>query len=239
MAELFYGFELEKFGFENTTGIVVKPKENAKNKIVFKTEYWNAFPQFEVELLKRGFHLVHVKNETRLANRENCDMKARFVKFVAEKYGLDQRCILGGMSCGGAQAVNFASYYPEYVKCLVIDAPVLNFLDFPGKYNKYEEIWENEFKKAYPGVKRCDIFTLPDNPINNVKKLIEERFPVIMLYGTEDMTVDYFANGKLLEEAYSDTPELLTVIPRKLQGHHPHCMPEKAKELAEIVLSKI
>ncbi len=237
--KLFHGFKCEEFDFEDTIGYVVTPDSNSNNRIAFKTEYWNAFPELEIELLKRGFHLVHVKNETRLANRNNCDMKARFIQYVSEKYNLDCKCVLVGMSCGGAQAVNFAAYYPELVSCLVIDAPVLNFLDFPGKYNKYEKIWDEEFTRAYPNIKRSDIFTLEENPINNVPKLIEKRFPVIMLYGTEDMTVDYFSNGKLLEEAYSECSELLTVIPRNSQGHHPHGLLAKSNELAELIISKL
>lgn len=241
MAEnnMFYGYEMEKIEFDGTYGIVVKPKENANGKIVFKTEYWGAFPELEIELLKKGFCLVHLKNKTRFANRDDCDRKAMFIEYVSQKYALDYRCILIGMSCGGAQAVNFAARYPKLVSCMVIDAPVLNFLDFPGKYNRYESIWDEEFTLAYPDVKRSDIFTLEYNPINNVPKLIEARIPVIMLYGTEDMTVDYFSNGKLLEEAYSEHTDLLTVIPRNFQGHHPHGMLNKSNELADIVMSKI
>ena len=237
--KLFHGFKCDEFEFEQTTAYVAIPDIEPRNQIVFKTEYWDAFPELEIELLKRGFHVVHVRNHTRLANKSDCDRKARFIEYVSQKYGLDRKCILVGMSCGGAQAVNFASYYPDMVSCLLIDAPVLNFLDFPGRYNQYEQFWENEFKAAYPNVKRPDIFTLPDNTINNVPKLIEKRFPVIMLYGTEDMTVNYYMNGKLLEEAYSDNAELLTVIPRNSQGHHPHGLLGRADELADILMSKI
>ncbi len=235
----FYGFQMDEFDFDGTNGIVVMPNGNSNGKVVFKTEYWDAFPELEIEFLKRGYHLIHLNNYTRLANRSDCDRKAKFVEFVTNKYNLNQRCILVGMSCGGAQAINFTSYYPEYVSCLVIDAPVINFLDFPGRYDEYEHIWDREFTVAYPNVKRSDIFTLPDNPINNVKKLIETKLPVIMIYGTEDKTVIYSLNGRLLEEAYSDNMDLLTVIPRKFQGHHPHGLLNKSNELADLVESKI
>lgn len=235
----FHGFEMDEFEYDSTKGIVVKPNKKPNGMIAFKTEYWDAFPELEIELLKLGFHLIYVKNFTRLANKADCARKAKFVDYVSNKYGLDRKCVLVGMSCGGAQAVNFASYYPDYVSCLVIDAPVLNFLDFPGRYNKYEKIWKKEFTVAYPNVKRSDVFALEENPINNVPKLIEHRFPVIMLYGTEDTTVDYLVNGKLMEEAYEDHKELLTVIPRVCQGHHPHGLLDRSKKLAKLVMSKI
>lgn len=236
---LFHGFKCEKIDFDGTFGYVVFPDSKPNGKTVLKTEYWDAFPELEIQLLSRGFHLIHLKNYTRLANKHDCSRKAEFVKYVSEKYGLDCRCILVGMSCGGAQAINFARYYPELVSCLVIDAPVVNFLDFPGKYNKYEKTWDSEFKIAYPGVKRPDVFKLDENPVNGIYKLIEEKFPVIMLYGTEDTTVDYDSNGRYIEEAYSDNQDLITIIPRKHQGHHPHGLLDKSNELADIVVSKI
>ena len=239
MSNTFHGFSMETFEFEGTTAYVVFPDAKANKKLVFKTEYWDAFPEMEIELLKMGFHLVHVTNNTRLANKDDCDRKARFIRYVAEKYELCEKCILVGMSCGGAQAVNFASYYPDLTSSLIIDAPVLNFLDFPGKYDTYEDIWNKEFKAAYPSVKRSDIFKMEDNPINNVQKLIENRFPVIMLYGTEDKTVDYNLNGRLLEEAYENHKDLLTVIPRNCQGHHPHGLLGNSKKVADMIISKI
>ena len=238
-ANFFYGYEMQEFDFEDTQGIVVFQKGKSNGKIVFKTEYWGSFPELEIELLKRGFHLVHIKNKTRLANKDDCERKARFIEFVSKKYSLSPECVLVGMSCGGAQAVNFASYFPKYASCLVIDAPVLNFLDFPGKYDKYEKTWDKEFKEAYPGTKRSDIFVLKENPINRVPDLIKARLPVIMLYGTEDTVVDYSANGRLLEEAYSEDKELLTVIPRENQGHHPHGLGDKSDWLAQLVMSKM
>lgn len=238
-SEAFSEFEMDEFDFEGTTAVVVKPNIKPINRIAFKTEYWGDFPELEVELLKRGFHLVHVLNHTRLANRADIDRKVRFIDYVSEKYNLDKRCVLVGMSCGGAQAVNFAGYYPEYASVLVIDAPVLNFLDFPGRYDRFEEEFEEEFTVAYPGVKRSDIFKLDENPINRVKTLIEKRLPVIMLYGTQDETVQYPLNGRLLEEAYSENKDLLTVIQRLFQGHHPHGLLGKSNELADLVMSKL
>ncbi len=237
---MFHGFKMTEFEFEGKKSFIVFPDGKSNGKMVFKTEYWNAFPHLEIELLKRGFHLVHTNNFNRWANREDCDRKARFIKLVSEKYSLDPKCVLVGMSCGGAEAVNFAGYYPQYVSCAVLDAPVLNFLDCPAKQGeRMERLWEEEFKVAYPNIRRCDIFKLDENPINRAPKLIEERIPIILLYGDQDTTVDYWQNGNLLVEAYSENMELITVIQRKHQGHHPHGLLDKSDELADLVMEKL
>ena len=59
-----------------------------------------------------------------------------------------------------------------------------------------------------------------------------------MMYGTEDTLVPYEENGMLMEEIYRDSPELLTVIPRKLQGHHPHGNPTNPAQAADFILEK-
>ena len=106
---------------------------------------------------------------------------------------------------------------------MYIDAPVLNFCDFPGKWDgiKRDNIWGDEFVKAYPGIKHYQLLSFPHHPINMAETLVANRIPVVLVYGTEDCTVIYEENGKLLEEAYEGT-DLLKVIPVGARGHHPH-----------------
>lgn len=221
------GYECEEFEFDSKKAVIVFSKERVENgNWLLKTEYWGAYPQVEIEMLKRGFCVAYVENETRFATESDCKRKAEFVKFVSEKYSLRDKCIPVGYSCGGAHAVNFAGYYPECVCCLFIDAPVLNFCDFPGKLNdeKCESVWKNEFVAAYPGITRAKLFDFPNHPINRTAVLKEHKIPIILMYGTEDQTINYDRHGRLLELEYADSPELLTVIPRPFQGHHPHGM---------------
>jgi len=222
---LWQGFEAEEFSFEGKRAILVFPKQaDSKRNWMLKTEYWGAFPAREIDLLRKGFHLAYLENESRFATKSDCDRKARFADFLREKYNLCDRCVPVGMSLGGAHAVNFAGFYPDKVACLFIDAPVLNFYSLPGKFGnkKMEEVWEKEFLKAYPGMRRSQLLNFDNHPINKIDILKAHNIPILMLWGTEDNTVDYQENGRLLEDEYQDAPELLMVIPRPLQGHHPH-----------------
>lgn len=219
------GYRCEEFEFEGKYAIIVFPDTaEAERNWLLKTEYWDGYPQTEIEMLDRGFHLAFVKNETRFATKEDCERKARFVSYIADKYSLKKKCTLVGYSCGGAHAVNFAGYFPQCVCCIFIDAPVLNFCDYPGRLpgGKCETVWDNEFVYAYPGITRAKLLNFDNHPINRVPEIKKNKIPIIMLYGDEDETVYYGANGRLLELEYEDSPELLTVIQRHLQGHHPH-----------------
>lgn len=226
MSELWNGFRCERFIFEDKDAIIVFPDTPAQNsKIVLKTEYWNAFPDVEIQMLKNGHHVAYLKNASRLAPKEDCDRKAAFIKFLADKYNLSEKCIPVGMSCGGAHAVRFAGYYPELVACMYIDAPVLNFCDFPGKQvsgtGRWQDVWEKEFLAAYPGMKHYQLLSFPHHPINMADILVANRIPVVLVYGLEDSTVIFEENGKLLAEAYEGT-DLLKLIPVSARGHHPH-----------------
>lgn len=219
------GYKCEEFEFEKKNAIIVFPKiaEPCKNWLL-KAEYWNGFPQTEIEMLKKGFHLAYIENESRFATFSDCERKSRFVNYIVQKYALRDKCIPVGYSCGGAHAVNFAGYFPDSVCCLFIDAPVLNFCDYPGRLpdEKCENVWKNEFIFAYPNITRAQLLNFSNHPINRTETLKKHKIPIIMLYGTEDNTVNYNLNGKLLELEYENCPQLLTIIPRPLQGHHPH-----------------
>lgn len=233
------GFECRDFEFEGRTATIVFPeKADEKKNWSLKTEYKDAFPETEIDLLKKGFHVAFLKNKTRFATKEDCDAKARFADYLSSEYGLRDKCVLVGMSCGGAHAVNFAGFYPEKVLCMFIDAPVLNFLSFPGKigHKMSEEVWENEFVKAYPGITRARLLNFDNHPLGKIDILKKHRIPIIMVYGSEDQTVYYDENGKLLELEYADSPELLKVLVRDVQGHHPHGFIYQPERITEFLI---
>jgi len=238
--DLWHGFQKITFYFEEKRAILVFPKKaDEKRNWMLKTEYWDAFPEREIDLLNKGFHLAYLENENRMATCSDCNRKARFCDYLTQNYGLREACVPVGMSLGGAHAVNFAGYYPEKVLCLFIDAPVLNFLSIPGKFGDpdMEKIWKNEFEPAYPGIKKSDLFDFSNHPINRVKTLLTHEIPIVMAYGTMDSLVPYEENGAFLAEAYQEKSDLLLVMPRPLQGHHPHGAVNDIEKLLNFIIS--
>ncbi len=222
--ENWFGYQMLRFTFEDRDAIIVFPKEvHPGSPWTLKTEYWGAFPDVELRLLEQGFHIAYVKNKNRWFTREDCDAKARFVRYVSETYGLSSKCVPVGMSCGGGYAVKFGGMYPELIQCMYIDAPVLNLCSIPGKYGSAhnDKRWNEEFVHAYPGIKRYQLPGSQEHPICQADSLVSHKIPILLVYGEEDRTVLYEENGKLLKEAFADTG-LLTVISVPMRGHHPH-----------------
>lgn len=216
------GFRRIDFEFENMDAILVFPKEPNENKNwLLKTEYFDAFPSFEIEMVNRGWHLAYVKNVTRWCLDEDLDRKKRFADYLSEKYGLYKKCLPVGMSCGGLIASKLAARYPECVSALYLDAPVMNFLSCPAGIGKAEDGMLSEFIDA-TGIGLSELISYRENPIDLMHLILEGNIPVMMVYGDSDNVVPYCENGAIFEKYYRENGGNITAIGKKGCGHHPH-----------------
>ena len=220
------GFQSIEFMFEGKEAVLVFPeKANENRNWLLKTEYFNAFPDFETEMLKRGWHLAYIENTTRWCLKEDLDRKKRFSEFLAREYGLYKKCIPVGMSCGGLVAVKLAAAYPEMVSALYLDAPVMNFLSCPGGLGKADDSMLPEFISA-TGISFTELLSYREHPIDKIPVLLENNIPVIMIYGKEDLTVPYDENGEILEKYYRENGGTIVAVGKENCGHHPHSLPD-------------
>lgn len=220
--ETWNGFKSERFVFEGKNCVIVFPGESNKTKNwCLKTEYWDAFPNMEIEMLKRGWHLAYIENKTHWCLDEDLDIKARFCDYLSKKYNLASKCVPVGMSCGGMFGVKFAAKYPEKVSVLYIDAPVINLLSCPGDLGLANGgMWE-EFVSA-TGMSMSDLICYREHPLDMIPKLSENNIPIVMVYGDADDIVPYCENGALLEKYYKSHGKDLLAIRKSGCGHHPH-----------------
>lgn len=227
---LWNGFEVEIFNFEERKARIVYPAAEPNGKLLLKTEYFGAFPNFETEMLKRGYYLCNIEHQTRWAPDYETDIMADFVKFVCEKLGIEKKCVAVGMSCGGLQAARLAQLYPEIVSVLYLDAPVLNILSLAGLGAAKPEFvsfaW-GELVATY-GFSRSTIINFRNSPIDHLNVLIENDIPVIMVYGDADNVVIYDENGKVLEDYYKANGGKIEVISKSMCEHHPHGLEDPA-----------
>lgn len=216
------GFKIEEFTFSKRRGRIVYPNGNFNGKLMVKTEYWDAFPNFEIEMVKRGYALCNIEHFSRWAPDEETHIMADFIKFVTEKIGAGQKVILVGMSCGGLQAARLGQIYPEIVSAIYLDAPVLNILSMAGlgDCECSGDFWR-ELVDTY-GFSKSTVVNFRNSPIDHMQVLIDNDIPIIMIYGNNDSVVIYAENGKVLEDYYKEKGGKVEVICKSMCGHHPH-----------------
>lgn len=235
-----YGYRRLNFDFEGLAACLVCPKEANRSghspRWLFKIEYFEAFPSFELAMLERGWYVAHVDNRTRWATPADRAVWPRFCAYLSARWGLRQKCLPVGMSCGGMEAVYFASEHPELVAALYLDAPVMDLLSCPYGMGKSESDFSAEFEAA-TGLSRSEMLHYRDHPIDRAPALLAARIPVMMVSGDADRTVPYDENGQRLTAFYRENGGVIHEIIKAGGDHHPHGLPDPAPliEFAEAI----
>ena len=216
----YHGFKRLDFEFQGREAVLVFPnEENKTNKWMIKTEYFDAFPELEVAMLGRGYHLAYLKNNNRWGTDDDATAKRDLAEYLASEYGLSRRAVCIGMSCGGWEAVAFAALYPSYVSLLYLDAPLLSFY---GLCEPFQTQWIEEHRRArgyaLPGLR----FTDTTLPIYRLKTLTDNRLPVALVYGGADKVVEPKFNAEALRDFYETQGAPIKVWYKPECDHHPH-----------------
>lgn len=231
---IWHGFKRTDFTFEGMDAIIVFPDESNKtDKWLLKTEYFNAFPEAEIRMVQLGWHLAYVKNISRWGPEEDFDRKKRFADFLHKEYGLYEKCIPVGMSCGGMIAVYFAAKYPEKVSALYLDAPVMNFLSCPANFGIAKGDMLEDFLRDRK-MTLSELICYREHPIDKIPLLAENDIPVLLVYGDNDEVVPFCENGKCLVDYYTTHGKAIEAIGKKNCGHHPHGL-EDAKPIIDFM----
>ena len=213
------GFEGVEFEFMGLPAKVFKPNVKPNGHWMLKTEYFDAFPETEIELLNRGWHLAFNENYTRWAENVDLERKAEFVKFVSKEFNLDEKCVPVGMSCGGLYAVKLTAIIPDKIACLYLDAPVMNLLSCPfGLGIKTDITVTGQEYTRITGRTLNEMIAYRDHPIDKMNILLENKIPVAFI-----SSIVVFA-APILGIKEKDKPELLFTsfcVGNKLDGFVP------------------
>lgn len=229
MEEKWLEHRCEHFDFEGHEAMVVFPKQ-PNGYLVVKTEYWDAFQEAAEEpLLQQGFHLCYIENDNRWGTDADIERKTRFIRYVQAQYGLKEKCVVVGMSCGGLIAIKMAARYPELVQCMYLEAPVLNFMSCPCGYGVGRPLQKTGVEEILGALQMESISELlyyRDMPLDRLPELVQHRIPVVMSAGDSDPVVPYCENGICLERAYQEAGIEIEVYMKPGGLHHPHGLPD-------------
>ena len=223
-----FGFKCIEFTVFNRYARLICPACEPNGKWLLKTEYADAFPAFEIEMLNRGYHVAYIENQTRWHVNSDDDAKLALADYLKENYSLKDKCVTVGMSCGGLQSIYFAAAHPERVAALFLDAPVTNLLSCPAYIGNEEKMPEDFWGEFYgaTGITLSELLNYRNHPIDRIPDILAHNIPIFLAAGDSDEVVPYEENGAYVEKYYKEHGGIIEVVMKKGVGHHPHCLPD-------------
>ena len=223
-----FGYKCIELSVNGRYARLICPSKEPNGKWLLKTEYADAFPELEIAMLERGYHVAYIENQTRWHVDADDEAKLAFADLLSERYGLNKKCVTVGMSCGGLQSIYFAAKYPERVAAMFLVAPVTNLLSCPA-YVGNEELMPEDFWGEFhnaTGITLSELLNYRNHPIDRVPELLKNNIPIFMAAGDVDKVVPYEENGAYLEKYYKENGGIIEVVMKEGVGHHPHCLPD-------------
>lgn len=209
-----------EYEFNGYKAYVTVP-ENPNGKWIWKAEYRTAFNKAELALIEQGY--THVYYEARF--QYGCPKVVRLMhKFhldVIERFNLQKKCILIGMSVGGLYSFNYTLAYPEYVEKVYLDAPALDVYDVYSRFTGEDVQYYDKMLECY-GLTRETVKDFKDFPIYNLKEFFDHNIPVLLVAGDADPVCRPEKNYQLMLRYCEENNIPITVHIKPGCGHHPH-----------------
>lgn len=230
------GFRTEHFHFEGHEAIIVFPEHPRSDKPwVWRMEFFGAFAQADVEMLKSGFYLLYLSIPDQFGCPAATEIMERFHTYVEKRYALSKKAILFGFSRGGLYALHYAARCPERSAALYLDAPVVDIASWPkgsGKGEGSAEDWK--LCRRLFGLNGNDCALYHERMRRAIRTVTAYKIPLMLVAGDSDTVVPYEENGALLEEAFRAENIPMRVVIKAGCGHHPHSL-ENAEPIAEFL----
>jgi pimeloyl-ACP methyl ester carboxylesterase len=222
----FRGFDQYDFDLDGVPCRVVAPKQVADGKPwVWRARFWGHKPQFDIAMLKRGYHVVYCDVGKKFGNAEAVKRWNAFYDYLRLEHQFSERVVLEGMSRGGLIVYNWGAANPDKVQAIYGDAPVMDFKSWPGGKGEgigAAETWE-QCLEAY-GLTEDEAMAFAGNPLDNLAPLAKAGVPIIHVVGDADDVVPVAENTAIAEARYQKLGGQFKVIHKKDVGHHPHSL---------------
>lgn len=233
----FNKYKTAEFDFQGHPAKIVFPENaNEDRQWIWRARFWGHEPQTDLALLENGFHVVYVDVAGLFGNNEAVSIWNDFYAHLIEKYELNSKVVLEGMSRGGLIIYNWAATNVDKVACIYADAPVCDIKSWPGGLyagTGSPPDWE-KCLNVY-GLNKTTVYDFKEIPINNAVKVATAGIPAIHVCGAADKVVPYFENTKLLADKFRDAGGEIEVILKEGIGHHPHSL-EDPKPIVDFIM---
>lgn len=181
------------------------------------------------QFVRDGWYTVTLDG---IGDTYGCDdtlrVMSEFQQKLVQHFGLNQKCVMMGVSRGGLYSARYALAYPNNVAGLYLDAPVQDIRSWPGSRELRDAglVTSDQFRGSGGGSDQYTIkgmsewegckkaFGLQSNeealadrtasPIWHYDELMQSGIPVLLQISKTDTCVPYEENGLKMYEAFRD-----------------------------------
>ncbi len=227
-ASLWKGFDRFDFKFEGRDARIIAPSQALPGS----PWVWRArFPDWHTEadslLVSEGFHLVYINTDGKFGSPDAVRIWNKFYDHLTQRYKLQKKVALAGVSRGGLFVYNWAAKNPSNVSCIYAEAPVCDFKSWPAGFGASpgsQVDWER-LKKEYGFISDEDANLYALNPVDQLAALAKAKIPILHMIALNDKIVPPEENTFPLINKYIRMGGVATVNPctqgvQNLQGHH-------------------
>ena len=208
------------FSVEGREALLIVPAHPAPGRPwIWRTEWFGAFPQADLALVARGWHVGYMNVKDMYGNPRSMALLDAYYRHVTREYQLSPKVVLEGVSRGGIYATNFAAQWPERVAALYLDAPVLDLMSWPGPKRP---LWA-ECLASY-GMTAEQLAAAKVNAWDRMGQLLQAHIPIFGVAGDADESVTYEENLAKFVKLYRAAGGTIEVVIKRGGKHHPHSL---------------
>jgi len=211
-----------------------KPSEN--RDWIWRARFWGHEPQTDLALLEEGFHVAYIDVAGLFGNEVAVATWDGFYSMAIDKFNLNPKVVLEGMSRGGLIVYNWANRNADKIACIYADAPVCDFKSWPmgnGIGTGSEQAWLSCLDQY--GFTEEQALAFKGNPVDHMENIAGAGIPILHVVGGADKAVPVSENTARMKEKLRELDWDLGVIHKPGVGHHPHSLKDP-KPIVDFIL---
>ena len=210
------------------------------NPWIWRTMFWDAFPNFDVAMLNRGFHVAYIDAGDTFAAPAALQIYNDFYAHVTTKYGFSERPALEGLSRGAFAGYRWAYFNPDKVGCVYGDAPLCDIYllerGTPDQKTGIVPSWAWVLESYGHSVDDGPL-VIEGNPIDGLARLAAANIPIIHVCGDIDTAAVNSENNDIVRERYLKLGGEFVLIMKEQCPHHPHGLSDPSM-VADYIVAK-
>jgi pimeloyl-ACP methyl ester carboxylesterase len=223
------GFARHDLRVDGAVAIVVEPDTPLPGRPwAWRGEFFGAFPNADIALLKEGWHLAYLGVPDQFGSPRAVARWEKFYDVLVKDHRLSPRPALIGMSRGALYCMAWAAAHPDRTLLVYLDNGVCDFKSWPGGKPKglgtgqgSPEEW-SKLLKAYGFQDDEEAVAYRLNPVDNLAPLAVAKVPILLVYGDGDRVVPHSENSEVVYNRYKTLGGPVERIVKPGQDHHPH-----------------